>query len=326
MPQEPLPLISLAERTSLALDPVVVIAGAGLTALGAWRLLQGGVLSPARTTRNPPPAPVPFWGLEELARLRASAAQASGTDRARAALSLGPRLTQAARSVVVAPGLSTRNVADRVSAALAAHDLVPSLRGHNGFPDHVAVSQEPGVVHGLPTGDRVLLDGTLVTLEAAVCDGTGHAALTWTLPVGDLNPPRAHLCSAADAALEAAVNLVGPLARTGDVGAAIARSLRGSGLAPVVGYAGYTVGPQRIASPRLSPLFGRGTGPRLSPGQVLFVLALARQPTARVVVDSDGWSAVTRDKTPTAAASALMLVTEDGAERLTGRIRRPSAL
>lgn len=231
---------------------------------------------------------------------------------------MGPRLTEAARSVRLEPGLSTRDVADRVALALAARDLVPSLRGHNGYPDHVAVSLEPGVVHGLPDRDRLLTSGALVTLEAAVCDGTGHAALTWTLPVGQTDALRTHLCTAAKRALDAALVRVGPLARTGDLGAALSHSLRRSGLAPVVEYGGYSVGPRRIGAPRLSPLAGRGTGPRLHPGQLLFVLALARQPTARVVTEPNGWAATTHDGSPTAAASALVLVTEDGAQSLTG--------
>lgn len=306
----------------MALDPVVVVAGAGITALGAWGLLQRRASANSGAPEPVAPPRRPFWGLEELARLQASAARASATERVRASLALGPRLTEAAQSVAVAPGLTTRDVAERVSAALAARDLVPSLRGHNGFPDHVAVSLEPGVVHGLPSRERRLEDGSLVTLETAVCDGTGHAALTWTLPVGTPDPGRGRLCTAADAALEAALDLVSPLARAGDLGAAIARSLRAAGLAPVVGYAGYTVGPRRICAPRLSPTQGRGTGPRLLPGQLLFVLALARQPTTRVVTDADGWSAVTLDQSATAAASALVLVTEDGSQRLTGPMGR----
>ena len=131
---------------------------------------------------------------------------------------------------------------------------------------------------------------------------------------------RVALCAAATRALEAGISVASPLARAGDLGAAMARSLRDSGFAPVLGYAGYTVGPRRIGPPRLSPLAGRGTGPRLFPGQLLFLLSLARQPTTRARTASDGWSVVTEDGSPTAAASALVLVTESRAERLTGPV------
>lgn len=292
---------------------MVVLASVGALAAGAWALRR----------RPAPPAsvpPVPRWSAASIARLQASARQASANERVTAARDLGPRLVQAARQVQVEEGLTTRQVHDRVARALHREGLVPSLRGHNGFPAHVAVSAEPGVVHGLP-GPTALLSGQLVTLECAVVARQGHAALTWTLPVGPVDPLRTRLRRSAEAALHAALSLVSPAARTGDLGAAISRRLRMDGFAPVLDYSGYTMGPRRISAPAVSPTLGRGSGARLQPGQLLFVLALARRASARLTVADDGWTARTLDHSPTAAASAMVLVTEDGGLRLTPPLR-----
>ena len=110
------------------------------------------------------------------------------------------RITADAISAVlaaVAPGGTTLDL-DRVAEEyIRAEGAVPSFKGYRGFPATICASVNREIVHGIPSSERVLAEGDLLSLDfGAVWEGF-HADSAVTVFVGGVAPSDAAESSAA---------------------------------------------------------------------------------------------------------------------------------
>jgi methionyl aminopeptidase len=233
-------------------------------------------------------------------------------------------LEELARAVV--PGVSTADL-DRLAAdATRARGAAPAFLGYHGYPASLCVSVNDEVVHGIPSGRRVLREGDLVGLDfGAVKDGFfGDAART--VPVGVVSAAAAGLVAAARDALAAGIAAARPGGRVGDIGAAVQALVEARGFSVVREFVGHGIG-RRLHEPPHVPNFGRaGTGELLRPGMVLAIEPMVNAGGPEVEVMDDGWTAVTADGGLSAHFEHTVAVTENGPEILTlpsGTLDRP---
>jgi methionyl aminopeptidase len=226
----------------------------------------------------------------------------------------------------VAPGVSTADL-DRLAAdATRARGAAPAFLGYHGYPASLCVSVNDEVVHGIPSGRRVLREGDLVGLDfGAVKDGFfGDAART--VPVGVVSAAAAGLVAAARDALAAGIAAARPGGRVGDIGAAVQALVEARGFSVVREFVGHGIG-RRLHEPPHVPNFGRaGTGELLRPGMVLAIEPMVNAGGPEVEVMDDGWTAVTADGGLSAHFEHTVAVTENGPEILTlpsGALDRP---
>jgi methionyl aminopeptidase len=216
----------------------------------------------------------------------------------------------------VRPGVTTREL-DRVAEdSIRALGAVPSFLGYRGYPASVCVSVNDEVVHGIP-GRRALREGEIVSLDlGAVVDGF-HGDNAVTVPVGAVDEPLRRLLAVTAEALEEGIKAVRPVARLGDVGAAIQRHVERAGFSVVRDFAGHGVG-QRLHEEPQVPNFGRrGTGIVLRPGMTLAIEPMVNMGGPEVVMERDGWTVRTADGRPSAHFEHTVAVTETGADVLT---------
>ena len=66
------------------------------------------------------------------------------------------------------PGMSTYDIDRLGEEVIRSYGCEPSFLNYQGYPASICVSVNEEVVHGIPSKDRILKDGDIVSLDAGV--------------------------------------------------------------------------------------------------------------------------------------------------------------
>ncbi|MBU5282561.1 methionyl aminopeptidase, partial [Anaerostipes hadrus] len=75
----------------------------------------------------------------------------------------------------VKPGISTLEIDQFGEKAIRDLGCVPNFLNYNGYPASICVSVNDEVVHGIPSKDRILQDGDIVSLDAGLIHEGYHS-------------------------------------------------------------------------------------------------------------------------------------------------------
>ena len=242
----------------------------------------------------------------------------SELDRMREAGRLvGEVLTELA--VNVAPGVSTGDLDALAEKRIRQAGATPAFKGYHGYPAAICASINDEVIHGIPSGRRLLQRGDIISLDVgASLDGYfGDSAIT--LPVGSVSEQAATLLRVTEEALHKAIEQVRPGGRVSDISAAVQRHVESHGFSVVREFVGHGIGQKMHEEPQV-PNYGEpGRGPRLAEGMVLAIEPMVNTGKAAVKVLGDGWTAVTRDGSLSAHFEHTVAVTAGEPWILTAR-------
>jgi len=227
----------------------------------------------------------------------------------------------------VAPGVSTKDLdiyAEKIIRELGDTPAFLNYRPEGAstpFPATLCVSVNDEVVHGIPSGDRVLKEGDIVSLDL----GTKHKGLftdmALTVPVGEVSEKNLKLMQTTEKALQVGIDAAIAGNKVGDIGYAIEKFVRSQegaqryGIVEVL--AGHGVG-KHIHEDPFIPNFGKkGTGAKLVPGMIIAIEPMLNLGTKNVTIDDDDWTFRTADRKNSAHFEHTILITESGPEILT---------
>jgi methionyl aminopeptidase len=227
------------------------------------------------------------------------------------------------------PGMTTLEL-DRVAEdVIAKHGATPSFKGYRGFPATLCTSRDHEIVHGIPSADVVLAEGTVISIDCgAVVEGFhGDSAVTLIVGGEDAAAPEVgalvrHTRTALWRGLEATV--AGN--RLGDVGSAIEAVAREHGYGVVREYVGHGIGRSLHEDPSVPNYGTPGRGMKLTPGWVIAVEPMFNLGGARTRTLADRWTVVTADGSVSAHWEHTIALTDDGPVVLTARSDEPSHL
>ncbi|MGH2402943.1 MAG: type I methionyl aminopeptidase [bacterium] len=220
-------------------------------------------------------------------------------------------------AAAVAPGVSTAALDGMADAFIRGRGAVPSFKHYRGYPASICTSINDEVVHGIP-GSRALEAGAIVSIDLGVLLDGFHADVAVTVPVGDVEPEARRLIKVAEEALARGIAAARPGARLGDVGWAIQSVIEDAGFSAVREFAGHGIGEALHEDPQVPNIGRPGTGPTLRPGMTLAIEPMVNMGGSDVLVEGDGWTVRTRDRSLSAHAEHTVAITEDGPEVLTG--------
>ena len=215
------------------------------------------------------------------------------------------------------PGMTTMDLEQIAAARIKEQGSKAAFKGDGGYPCVLCASVNSEVVHGIPSPKRVLKDGDIVSLDFGVfVDGyCGDSAIT--VPVGKVDAKTALLLKTTAASLNAAIAVVKPGARLGDVGFAVQKVVEAAGFSVVRDFVGHGIGVHMHEDPQV-PNFGEaGQGMKLRAGMVIAIEPMVNAGGPDVVVLDDGWTAVTADGSMSAHFEHTVAVTATGARILT---------
>jgi methionyl aminopeptidase len=227
------------------------------------------------------------------------------------------------------PGMTTLELDRIAEAVIVGHGAVPSFKGYRGFPATLCTSTDEQIVHGIPSADVVLDEGSVLSIDCgAIVDGF-HGDSAVTLIVGGedtVAPEVAQLVRRTRTALWRGLEQVVAGNRLGDVGAAIESVADAHGYGVVREYVGHGIGRALHEDPSVPNYGTAGRGSKLTVGWVIAVEPMFNLGTERTRTLEDGWTVVTADGALSAHWEHTIAITDDGPVVLTARSDEPSHL
>ena len=217
----------------------------------------------------------------------------------------------------VEPGVTTAEI-DKI-----AYDYIkkcgaePNFLNYGGFPATACISINDEVIHGIPSKDRVIKPGDIVSIDlgAKINGFNGDNAATFA--AGDISPEAKRLCDTTRESLYVGIEKAVAGGRIGDIGSAIASYCEKRGYSVVREYIGHGVGKDLHEDPGV-PNFGTpGRGVRLIPGMTIAIEPMINMGKAGVKRLSDGWTVKTKDGSLSAHFEHTVAITPDGPKIMT---------
>ena len=214
------------------------------------------------------------------------------------------------------PGITTSDIDALAERQVREAGALPAFKGYHGYPATVCASVNEQVVHGIPSS-KALAAGDIVSIDmGAKLDGFfGDCAVT--VPVGTVSRQASELLRITEEALFRGIERVRPGARVSDIGAAVQEHVEAQGFSVVREFVGHGIGTALHEEPQVANYGPAGHGPRLSEGMVIAIEPMVNAGKPAVKVLSDGWTAVTKDKSLSAHFEHTVVVTRGGCEILT---------
>jgi methionyl aminopeptidase len=184
--------------------------------------------------------------------------------------------------------------------------------GYRGYPAVLCTSVNSVIVHGIPRKDVILKDGDILSVDfGAYKDGwCGDSART--LPIGTISDKASALVEATRVSLDKAIEQCMPGNRLGDIGWAVQAYVEKRGFSVVEQFAGHGIGRRMHEPPQVLNYGPAGRGPRLSAGMVIAIEPMVNEGGPEVVIEDDGWTAVTKDGSLSAHFEHSVAITENG--------------
>lgn len=218
----------------------------------------------------------------------------------------------------VKPGATTLDLENVAAEKIVELGVKPAFKGYRGYPCVLCTSVNNEVVHGIPSAERKLRDGDIVSIDTGVVIDGYYGDSAITVPVGDKVAAAAkRLLAVTEASLESGIRAVKRGATLGDIGAAVQEVVEADGFSVVRDFVGHGIGTRLHEDPQV-PNFGkRGQGLKLREGMVFCIEPMVNAGTAGVQVLEDGWTAITEDGSLSAHFEHTVAVTANGAIVLT---------
>jgi len=220
---------------------------------------------------------------------------------------------------MVRPGISTMDLDEAAQEIIRKAGAQPSFLGYGQppFPGAICASIDEEIVHGIPKRQRLLTEGSLISVDVGAFLEGFHADAARTFAVGTLNEEISRLIAVTEECFWKALDKARVGARLGDLSAAVQQHAESHGYGVVRELTGHGIGRNLHEVPDL-PNYGRaGHGLRLEAGLVLAMEPMINLGTRRVLMLDDGWTIVTADGKPSAHYENTFAVTADGPVVLT---------
>lgn len=196
---------------------------------------------------------------------------------------------------LVKPGVSTKEINDQMHKFLKKHNAIPSFLNYYGYPASACISVNDEVIHGIPSGHRIIADGDIVSIDVGVLLNGYHADTARTFGAGNISEEAKKLIEVTKECFWRGIAFATPDNRLGDIGHAIESYAHENGFSVVEEYVGHGVGTHLHEDPDV-PNYGRpGKGLRLRKNMTIAVEPMINQGVPDVVQLKDGWTVVTKD-------------------------------
>ena len=223
----------------------------------------------------------------------------------------------------VVPGATTEEI-DRLchEHALAAGAISAPLNyrgaGPTPFPKSICTSVNHVVCHGIPN-DKKLREGDIMNVDVTVILDGWHGDTSRMYLVGDKIPVKARrLVDVTYDAMMAGIEAVKPGAKLSDIGYAIQAVAEKERFSVVQDFCGHGLGRQFHCPPSVLHYGIPNETTILEPGMFFTIEPMINAGHyATKTLKSDGWTAVTRDRSLSAQFEHSLAVTDDGFEIFT---------
>jgi methionyl aminopeptidase len=225
------------------------------------------------------------------------------------------RIMQLLRRRIV-PGISTKEIEEVACGLISKEGCSPAFKNYRGFPASICTSVNEEVVHGIPSS-YVLKEGDILSIDVGVNFQGYFADAAFTLPVGKIDSDKRSLIEVTKKALLLGIKQAKANNRLSDISYTVQRYVESKGFSVVRQFVGHGIGSLMHEEPEI-PNFGLPSrGPLLRKGMVFAIEPMVNMGTWEVEIMDNQWTAITKDRLPSAHFEHTVAITEEGPEILT---------
>ncbi len=217
---------------------------------------------------------------------------------------------------IVRPGVTTEEIDRFVFAYALDHGAMPATLNYRGYTKSSCTSINHVVCHGIPN-EKPLREGDIVNIDVTLIVDGWHGDSSRMYPVGEIKRAAQRLLEVTHESLMRGVAAVRPGARTGAIGHAIQTFAETERCSVVRDFCGHGIGRLFHDAPNILHYGSPNEGVEMRPGMIFTIEPMINLGRPHVKVLSDGWTAVTRDRSLSAQYEHTVAVTETGVEIFT---------
>lgn len=201
----------------------------------------------------------------------------------------------AAVEKAVRPGVSTFELDEIAMDVILSEDAIPAFLNYNGYPKSICTSINEEIVHGIPSEDRILREGDIVSVDVGAIHSGYVGDMANTFPVGNVSKQALDLIDITRRSFYSGLEMCRDGNRLFDVSHAIQITAESNGFSVVRDYVGHGIGAQMHEEPSV-PNYGEpGKGIRLHKGITLAIEPMINVGTYRTKLMPDNWTVQTAD-------------------------------
>ena len=217
---------------------------------------------------------------------------------------------------MVQPGVTTEAIDKAVFEFAMDHKALPATLNYHGYPKSSCISINHVVCHGIPS-DKPLKDGDIANIDVTLIVDGWHGDSSRMYGVGEVPRRAMRLMEITYECLAKGIAAVKPGARTGAIGAAIQKHAEAERCSDVRDFCGHGLGQLFHDEPNILHFGSASDGVEMRPGMIFTIEPMINLGRPHVKILSDGWTAVTRDRSLSAQFEHSIGVTETGCEIFT---------
>ena len=213
-------------------------------------------------------------------------------------------------------GVSTLDIDALAEKLVRAQNALPAFKGYRGFPATICASINEEIVHGIPS-ERRLVEGDIIGVDLGVNYKGYFSDAAITIPIGKVSPKVKKLIEVARDSLAEGIKEARAGNHLFDISARIQGLVEANGFSVVRQFVGHGIGLSLHEDPEI-PNFGTPhQGPLLKEGMVLAIEPMVNMGGWESEILENGWTAVTKDRLPSAHFEHTVAITKEGPEILT---------
>ena len=215
------------------------------------------------------------------------------------------------------PGITTDEVDEYTHNLFIEREAYPSTLNYHGYPKSLCTSANEVICHGIPDS-RVIRDGDIMNLDVTGFIGGVHGDTNATFLIGEVSDEHRRLVRVTEECMWLGIEAVRPGRPLSDIGRAIEQHADAQGYGVVRAFIGHGIGEQFHTDIQVLHYYDSRATTVMRPGMVFTIEPMITLGSWQHRMWDDGWTAVTSDGRWTAQFEHTILVTDDGAEVLTG--------
>lgn len=215
------------------------------------------------------------------------------------------------------PGMSTLEIDRLGEEMIRSLGCIPSFKNYCGYPASVCVSIDEEVVHGIPSAEKFIQEGDIVSLDIGLIHKGYQSDAARTHGIGTISKEASLLIERTRQSFFEGMKYAAAGAHLHDISAAIGGYAESFGYGVVRDLCGHGIGKEMHEDPEIPNYKKLTRGIKLCSGMTLAIEPMINAGTWRVNFLDDGWTVVTADMSLSAHYENTIVITEGKPEILT---------
>ncbi len=217
----------------------------------------------------------------------------------------------------IRPGMTTSEINEIGERLIRELGCIPSFLNYEGYPASICVSVNEEIVHGIPSREKVIKDGDIVSLDAGLIYKGYHSDAARTLLIGNVSEEAKKLVEVTRQSFFEGIKTARAGKHLYDISDMIDRYVSQFGYGIVEDMTGHGIGTSMHEDPMIPNYHQEENGIFLQPGMTLAIEPMINAGTKEIKISDNGWTVTSADKLLSAHYENTILITEGDPEILT---------